>query len=101
MHGAMDGLTHRRVTMRHDDGLTFIAAHFDHAALVTVARLVADFIAEVDVNSPDAIRKPLQCFQYEDFDLIRELFASLKIAVCSDLDQHSLRLVARNSFRVT
>jgi hypothetical protein len=46
--------------MRHDDRLAAIAARFDHAALVVMADLVADFVAEVHIYSSDTIPKAVQ-----------------------------------------
>jgi hypothetical protein len=76
--------------MRHDDRLAAIAARFDHAALVVMADLVADFVAEVHINSSDTIPKAVQRGMHDSFHVVRELFAALNVVVCSNLDQHQL-----------
>jgi hypothetical protein len=88
MDGAMDCLIHRRFPMRHHDRLAAIAARFDHAAFVVMAGLVADFVAEMHIYSPDAIPKAVQRGMHDSFHMVRELFAALNVVVCSNLDQH-------------
>jgi phosphoribosylaminoimidazole (AIR) synthetase len=88
MDGAMDRLIHRRFPMRHHDRLAAIAARFDHAAFVVMAGLVADFVAEVHIYSPDAIPKAVQRGMHNGFHVVRKLLAALNVAICSNLDQH-------------
>jgi hypothetical protein len=90
MDCAADRLIHCRFPMCHNDRLAAIATRFDHAAFVFMAGLVADFVAEVHVYSPDAIPKAVQRGMHDSFHVVRELFAALNVVVCSNLDQHQL-----------
>jgi hypothetical protein len=90
MDGAMDCQIHRRVTMRHDDGLAAIATRLDHAAFIAMADLAADFVAEVHIYSPDAISKAVQRRMHDGLHMVRKLLAALNVAICSNLDEHQL-----------
>jgi hypothetical protein len=90
MDCAMDCQIHRRVTMRHDDGLAAIATRLDHAAFIAMADLAADFVAEVHIYSPDAISKAVQRRMHDGLDMVRKLLAALNVAICSNLDEHQL-----------
>ena len=69
MDCATDGLIHGRFVLHHDDGLAAIAARFDLAALVVVAGFVADRVAEVHIDPPDAVAKPIQRSLHDGFHL--------------------------------
>jgi hypothetical protein len=88
MNRAKDCLIHGLFLVRHDDWFAAITTRFDHAAFVIMAGFVADCVAEMHIDSPDAVAKPVQRRMHDGFDVIRELLAALNIAVCSDLDQH-------------
>jgi hypothetical protein len=59
MDCVMDCLFHGRFQVRHDDGLAAIAAHFNHAAFVAMAGLVANCVTEVDIDPPDPVAEPI------------------------------------------
>jgi hypothetical protein len=88
MDCATDGLIHRRLVVRHDDGLAAIAARFDLAALVVVPGFVADRVAEMHIHPPDAVAETVQRSLDDGLHLVRKLLAALNITVCSDFDQH-------------
>jgi len=90
MDRAMDGLIHGGFLMRHHNGLAAIATRLDHAAFVVMAGLVADGVAEVHIDPPDAVAEPVQRRMHDPFDVIGKLRAAMDIAVCSNLDQHRL-----------
>jgi hypothetical protein len=60
LNGAMDRLIHGALLMRHKDRLAAVAARLDHAAFVVMASLVADRVAEVHIDPPDAVAVPVQ-----------------------------------------
>jgi hypothetical protein len=90
----MDRLIHRRFPVRHHDGLAAIAARFDHAAFVVMADLVADFVAEVHIYSPEMIPKAVQRGMHDGFHMERKLLAALNVGICSNLDLQSISSVA-------
>jgi len=99
----MDRLIHRRFPMRHHNRLAAIATRFDHAAFVVMADLVADFVAEVHIYSPEMIPKAVKRGMHDGFHMVRKLLAALNVAIGSNLDQHqSTPLLYRlepNTFR--
>jgi hypothetical protein len=103
MDGAMDRLIHRRFPVRHHDRLAAIATRFNHAAFVVMADLVADFVAEVHIYSPDMIPKAVKRGMHDGFHMVEKLLAALNVAISSDLNQHqSTPLLYRfelNAFR--
>ena len=69
----MDRLLHGRIPVRHDDRLAAIATRFNHAAFVVVAGLVADCVAEVEIDPPDSVAEPIQRRMHNSFHLIGRL----------------------------
>ena len=88
MDSVMDCLLHGRFPVRHDDRLAAIATHFNHAGFVLMAGLVADCVAEVDIDPPDPVAEPTKRSMHSCFHVIGKLLAAMDVAVCSNLDQH-------------
>jgi len=84
----MDRLIHGAFLMRYDDGFTAVAPYLDHAAFAVMTGLVADGVAEVNIDPPDAIVEPVQRCMHKRLRVIGKLFAAFDVAVCPDLDQH-------------
>jgi hypothetical protein len=96
----MDRLILRRFPMRDDDRLAAIATRFDHAAFVVMADLVADFVAEVHIYSPDMIPKAVQRGMHDGFHMVRKLFAALNVAVLTSISINRLLcFIALDAFR--
>jgi hypothetical protein len=88
VNGALDRLIHGAFLMRYHYGLAPVAACFDHAAFVVMTGLVADRVAEVNIDPPDAVVEPVQRRMHKRFHVIGKLLAAFDVAVCPDLDQH-------------
>jgi hypothetical protein len=90
VNSAMDSLFHGAFLVRHDDGLAAVAPRLDHAAFVVMTRLLADGVAEMNIDPPDAVVEPVQRCMHKRLHVIGKLFAAFDVAVCPDLDQHRL-----------
>jgi hypothetical protein len=88
VNGTMDRLVHAALVMRHDDRLEAITARLDHAAFVVMAGLVTDGVAEVHIDSPDAVAVPFECGTQHGLYVIGKALATIDVSVCPDLDQH-------------
>ena len=88
VNSALDRLIDSAFLVRHDNGFAPVAASFDHAAFVVMAGLVADRIAKVHVDPPDAVVELAQRRMHKRFHVIGKLLAALDVAVCPDLDKH-------------
>jgi hypothetical protein len=75
----MDGLIHGGFLMRDHNGLAAIATRLDHAAFVVMAGLVADGVAEMHIDPPDAVAEPIQCGMHDALDVIGKLRAAMDI----------------------
>jgi hypothetical protein len=88
VNSAIDSLFHGAFLVRHDDGLAAVAPRLDHAAFVVMTGLVADGVAKVNIDPPDAVVEPVQRCMHKRLHVIGKLFAALDVAVRPDLDQH-------------
>jgi hypothetical protein len=88
VNSALDRLIDSAFLMRHDNGFAPVAASLDHAAFVVMAGFVADRIAKVHVDPPDAVAELAQRRMHKRFHVIVKLLTTLDVAVCPDLDKH-------------
>jgi len=85
---AVDRLVHHRLLVCHDDRLVAVATHLDHAALVVMAGLVGDGVAELHVDAADASAEPVQRAMHNVLHMIGKRRAAVDIAVRPHLNQH-------------
>jgi hypothetical protein len=82
VNGALNRLIYCTFLMRHDDGPALVAVGFDHAAFVTMTGLLADSVAKVNIDAPDAVQRRM----HKRLHVIGKLFAAFDVAVRPDLD---------------